>query len=28
LEQYQLISIEVESNIYELNKTLTDDWSY
>ena len=25
LEQYQLISIEVESNIYELNKTLTDD---
>jgi inhibitor of KinA len=25
LEQYQLISIEVESNIYEINKTLTDD---
>jgi len=25
LEQYQLISVQVESNIFELNKTLTDD---
>ena len=25
LEQYQLISVQVESNIYELNKTLIDD---